>query len=518
MLSKSQHCLVARLLQETTLSERKIACIAKCSRPSVSKCKSVITQHHLSWQQLEQMDREALEAAFYPNRLRRSSQKHHPNHADTHNSLMANKLLTTRHCWLRHCEKEGRYAVGRSTFYNGYRGFRKMQKLSMRMEHRGGEIAQVDYAGTVLRYPQKRKLPDLIANIFVAVYPCSNYIFAHTTPGQTMQDWIEAHVAFLETSGGSTDTIMPDNPKALVTKANPEKVLNANYEAFSKWYGVSILPTRVRHPQDKACVENEVGHITDAILADMKGMHFTSLEAINAYLKVEIDKLNNKPFQKRNSTRALDFKKWDKPFLSPLPEKPFKIIEQVFNIKVPEDYMVLVDGHFYSVPYKYAHKPVEIHLTRKDVTVLYDMKAIACHERSVESGKMTRLTEHMHPNHAHMDSKTVEFYLEWAAPFGDHTQALLQAQFDSSYQNSFRANQICRSIQKFFKEKEFTQSEFENACQYVMKHCKRSLTELKHVLASGMYKDVATSQPDALLYHSNVRGSEYYDQHSSGSV
>ncbi len=147
MLRKPQYCLVARLSQETSLSERKIARIAKCSRPSVSKCKSAIIQHSLSWQQLEQMDSADLNAKFHPKRLARSSKKHPPNHAETHDILMANKLLNINHCWFRHCEKEGEHAVGKSTFYEGYRQYRQEQKLSMRMEYRGGEIAQVDHAG-----------------------------------------------------------------------------------------------------------------------------------------------------------------------------------------------------------------------------------------------------------------------------------------------------------------------------------------------------------------------------------
>ena len=518
MLSKPQYCLVARLSQETALSERKIARIAKCSRPSVSKCKSVITDHNLSWQQMEQMDCAELNAKFHPNRLTRSSQKHHPNHAETNDILMANKLLNINHCWFRHCEEEGEHAVGKSTFYEGYRKFRQDQKISMRIEYRGGEIAQVDYAGTVLRYPQKRKLADVVANIFVGVLPCSNYFFAYATPGQTTQDWIDGHIAMFEAWGGVPDTIVTDNAKALVTKANPEKVLNANYEAFSKWYGVAILPAKVRYPKGKAGVENEVGHIKYSILGEMKDMHFSSLKAINAYLKEEVDKLNNKPFQKRNSSRTRDFEKWDKPHLRPLPDKPFKIIELVSKVKVPSDAMILVDEHFYSVPYRYAHKSVEVQVTRNEVRILHDMKQVASHTRSFESGKMTRVSEHMHPNHRYMDDKPVEYYLDWAAEFGESVKQLVEAQFDSPYRNSRRANQACRAIQRLLNDSDLPKSDINQACYYVMTYCKPNPTNLKHTLSSGVYADVATSQPDALLSHSNVRGSGYYDHQPEGRM
>lgn len=511
MLSKSQRCLIARLIQETSLSTRKIAQIAKCSRPSVAKCQSVIANHGLSWQEMEHMSSEQLDGKFYPSLVVRSSKKHHPNHEDTHQALMKNKLLRTRNCWLRHCEKEGQHAVGKSTFYDGYRKFRQMQKLSMRMEYNGGEIAQVDYAGTVLRYKNKKAGKDVVANFFFGLLCRSSYLFALATPGQTTQDWIDGHIAFLEHIGGVMDTIVPDNPKALVTKTNPEKVLNANYEAFSKWYGVSILPARVGHPQDKAGVENGIGDFKTTVLADMKDMTFFSLDEINAHLRREAERFSNRRFQKRNSTRKIDFEAWDKPHLKPLPEKRFEIIEKVSRERVTAEHVLLFDEHYYSVPHTFIGKWVDVHVTKHEVKIFYDMQEIAKHRRSDESGGMTRVKAHMPVKHQHMIEHPVEHYLQWACDIGPYTQALIRAQFEGAYKNSMRANSACRRIQHVFEKSDMSNDRFERACAYVTRYCSPTVTNLKHTLASRLYEDNAVAQSEYLLSHENVRGSAYYN-------
>jgi hypothetical protein len=70
----------------------------------------------------------------------------------------------------------------------------------------------------------------------------------------------------------------------------------------------------------------------------------------------------NKPFQKKDGSRATLFAE-ERTHLLPLPKTPFelaawKIATVAFN------YHIAVDDHYYSVPFEYIKKKVDVRLTR----------------------------------------------------------------------------------------------------------------------------------------------------------
>jgi hypothetical protein len=92
--------------------------------------------------------------------------------------------------------------------------------------------------------------------VFVAVLGASNYTYAEATWTQSLPDWTGSHVRTLEFLGGVPRTIVPDNLRAAVLRANwYEPGINPTYRDLAAHYGTAILPTRVRRPRDKAKVE-----------------------------------------------------------------------------------------------------------------------------------------------------------------------------------------------------------------------------------------------------------------------
>lgn len=85
----------------------------------------------------------------------------------------------------------------------------------------------------------------------------------------------------------------------------------------------SFLP-RVRAPKDKAAVEGTVGIISTFILAALRNRQFLSLPELNEAIWERLEAFNNKPFQKKNGSRASLFAE-EKPFLRPLPPYPFEL-------------------------------------------------------------------------------------------------------------------------------------------------------------------------------------------------
>ncbi len=109
------------------------------------------------------------------------------------------------------------------------------------------------------------------ANIFVAAMDVTGYCFCLATPTQTAADWLGATAQALSFYGGVPQLIVPDNPRALVTKADRyEPVLTDTVRHFARHYGCSVLPARAYHPQDKPKVELSVLLVERWILARLR--------------------------------------------------------------------------------------------------------------------------------------------------------------------------------------------------------------------------------------------------------
>ena len=73
--------------------------------------------------------------------------------------------------------------------------------------------------------------------------------------------------------GGVPAAIVPDNLKAAVSRSDRnEPVINEGFAAFAEHYSCAVYPARVRHPKDKALVENAVKTaFTKSVYADIEG-------------------------------------------------------------------------------------------------------------------------------------------------------------------------------------------------------------------------------------------------------
>lgn len=86
------------------------------------------------------------------------------------------------------------------------------------------------------------------------------------------------------------------------------------------------------------------------IVAPLRHHKFFVLEELNAAIRELLAKLNNRPFRKRDGSRASVFAALDKPALRPLPAEPFDLSEWS-RARVNIDYHVSFDANLYSVPY-----------------------------------------------------------------------------------------------------------------------------------------------------------------------
>ena len=305
---------------------------------------------------------------------------------------------------------------------------------------------------------------------------------------------------------------MPDNTKTGVTKAHRyDPDLNPTYYNFALHCGFGIVPARPYKPRDKAKVENAVQVAQRWIVAALRHRKFFSLEELNEAIRTLLDKLNHRPFRKKDGTRASVWEAVDKPALKPLPIEPFDLSEWS-RARVNIDYHVTFDANLYSVPYNLVHEMVEIRSTPTTVEILHKGARVASHLRSRGRGQAVTNEEHRPKSHrAHLEW-TPSRMVHWAQTIGPHTARLFERIMNDKphpemgYRGCLG---IIRLAEKYSAQRVEAASEralLTGACRYksVESILRNSLDQAP--LPPSLPQPSSTPPP-----HDNIRGSEYFE-------
>jgi transposase len=165
------------------------------------------------------------------------------------------------------------------------------------------------------------------------------------------------------------------------------------------------VPARPYEPRDKAKIESGVQVVERWIVSALRNRKFFSLTELNQAIRELLVRLNERPFRKRDGSRASLFQSLEKPVLAPLPAERFDM-SQWTRATVNIDYHVAFDGNFYSVPYTLVQQVVEVRSTPTTVEIFHRGQRVASHVRSRDRGKM--ITQHEHRPKSH------QAHLEWS--------------------------------------------------------------------------------------------------------
>ena len=162
------------------------------------------------------------------------------------------------------------------------------------------------------------------------------------------------------------------NLKAAVTRHTKDGLLlNAVFSDLEDCYDTIVLPPPPRKPRGKATVENHVKYLETHLIERLKEGTYTSLESINQETKKIIADINQRDFQDRKDirrSRTYAFETYDKPRMSPLPQGRFTVCDYKFFLRVPDNYHLEYDGHYYSVLYTRHGKPAMLRERYASVT------------------------------------------------------------------------------------------------------------------------------------------------------
>ena len=267
---------------------------------------------------------------------------------------------------------------------------RKKDEIFVRIETEPGEEAQVDFGYVGLTpLSNRRKRKTWVFNMRLSY---SRLDYYEKVYDQRVETFIQCHINAFKYFGGIPKYIKIDNLKAAILEANfYEPVYQQLYKNFADQHGFKPIPCRVRRPNDKGKVESGIKYVKSNFFS---GRRFKDEKDLSYRLRNWLEKTCNQ--RVHGTTRKIPrevFESQEKNKLKPLPLEEFKMAN-VSSRKVYHDCHIYVEYNYYSVPFEYVGKEVDIELTENLLKVFYQGKEIALHPRQKERGKFCANMSH----------------------------------------------------------------------------------------------------------------------------
>lgn len=498
-------------LQSLGLNKSQIAAACGCSRTTVIKVLDLAALKGLRFPLPEGMSDIQLAEALFPPDAAKPIYKM-PDYEYVEHEMQKSGV-TLNLLWLEYCEQchnNGELPYQLTQFKKYYHDHTAKSSATMHLDHKPGEIMQVDWAGDTASVIDTDTGEGIPVYVFVAVLPYSGYAYVEGFFSMDQECWTTAHVNAFKYFGGVAKIIQCDNLKTGVDKNSKNEIkLNRAYSELAEHYNTAILPCRVRTPKDKAMVEGTVGVISTFIIATLRNRRFLSLHEFNRAVSERLYEFNHKTFQKREGSRALSFEE-ERAFLMPLPPRPYELSTWKIATVAP-NYHISVEKMNYSVPYEYIKKKVDIRLTRNTVEVFYDGNRICSHRRLYgRANQYSTIEDHMPKDHQKYIQWNGERFIKWAAKIGPNTQTVIAGILNGCKveQQGYKA---CLGLLKLADK--YTPERLENACKRALGFTPRpSYKNIQVIVSSGQDKmeDKSENHDEPSDQYGFTRGSSYY--------
>lgn len=499
---------VLRLLH-LGLSQRAIMKSAKVSAHLVVRIRKFCKERQLSYAEALELDDDDLK----PRRKKgvKISNAKRPDTKYIHSELKKKgvtlKLLHDE--YVQECLVTGEEFLKYTQFCNVYKEYVEDNKLTMHIERKPGERIEVDWAGgTIPIYNNVQSEVIGKAYIFVAVLPFSQYMYAAASLNMKTEAWINHHINMFRFFEGAATILQIDNLKTGVIshKKYEEIVYNQAFQEMCEYYDTAVMASRVRHPKDKASAEGSVGYLTNEIIGRLRNRRFTSIYELNEKIEQVVNELNRRPFQKRDYSRFYVFDNEEKEYLKPLPEMPYQYALWKKAI-VQLNYHVSFDYNYYSVPYKYTRKEVDLRISQNMIELFYQGERIASHVRLLSGkGRYMTIEEHMPKNHKEYGEWNKERILMWAQKCGPSVYQVIQNIFKRA-RFEVQVYHQCITILKLSQT--HSKQILDQACEYILEQqitpIHKNFKTIIQQIESNLLKEEKKGNVGAIL-----RGSEYY--------
>lgn len=502
---------LCRLILTTSLSNRHIGEALRVAPNTVGRYRQRLSDLGFLWDEVSTWDEQTADHRL--NSAGRSAFMHkfvEPDWAHAHEELQHRGVTVT----LLHEEYATGLDAGVMSLTEYRRRLARYQRtrgLVMRQVRRPGECLFLDFSGVRPWLTDPTTDERTPVELFVAVMGASRKTFAWAVASQTLPDWIEANNKAFAYFGAAPMFLVPDNLKAAVIshKRDEGAVIHPTYAECAAHYGTIVLPTRVRHPKDKAPVELGVKIVQRWILARLRHRTLTSLGSLNEAIVELLEPLNAKPMRGvGGKSRNELFEELDRPAMKALPLEPYTFAEWQIGIRVGQDYHVRWDQQYYSVPHTLVGAKINLKATAATVSMYHRDRRVALHARRLEPGFVSTLPEHQSKAHQMYAQHDAAAIMAWAETIGGAVALFLQRHIQR-HRRPALSLQAGRGLQRLARE--FGTDRLQIACERALSMHARGISSVESILRRRLDKAVLSPLPETTpTAHEHVRGPDYY--------
>lgn len=501
---------VLRLRFELGLGQRAIARACSISQSTVHEYLNRAAAAGVVWPLGEEWDEQRVEQALFGERqvVKQLSEQVLPDFPALHAELQQHPHLTLQLAWeeYRQVHPEG---YGYSRFCELYQRWRGKQDVVLRQVHKPGEKGFVDWAGATIPVHDPVTGEIWPASLFVMVLGASSYTYAEATRDQQLAAWINAHLHAFEYFSGVPRLLIPDNLRTGVSRAcryDPD--LNPTYQEFAMHYAVGVVPARPYRARDKAKVEVGVQVAERWIIAALRHQKFFRLADLNHAIRELLERLNQRPFKKREGSRASVFAAVERNALRALPVEPFDMSQWSYA-RVNIDYHIAFDANFYSAPYTLVQERVEVRATPTTIEIFHKGQRVASHVRGHGREQVFTQREHRPKSHqAHLEW-TPSRMVHWAEQIGPHTAKLFE-RILAEKPHPEMGYRSCLGIIRLAEQ--YSSTRMEAAADRAIRTGACRFKSVKSILKNSLDQQPLPEPPLSLPpSHDNIRGAEYFE-------
>ncbi len=378
--------------------------------------------------------------------------------------------------------------------------------VTVRLEVAPGSQAQVDlgYAGMMVD-PSTGKLRRAWAFIMSLSY--SRHRFVRFIFRLDIQSWIDCHILAFEFFGGVPSSIVLDNLKTGVTKADIyDPTLNRAYAELERYYGFVADPAKVGKPKHKGKVERGISVVRKHLLAgrtfrDINEANQRALQWSREGIGMEVHGTT-----KRRPWEV--FVQEEAPHLKPLPPERFESPDWK-KCRVHPDHHIVFDRAYYSLPTRFIGKEVWVRGSRGLVQVFFNEQLIKTHMRAECPGTWRTDPSDYPPQKLAYLMATPSYCREKASEVGPHTEALVREVLrEHAMRNLRKAQAILRLAEKH------GQASMEAAAERALFFGNFNYRSIKAILERGWLPPPETISPSRIplspLGQSFLRAPDYF--------
>lgn len=291
-------------------------------------------------------------------------------------------------------EKEKGISVGLRTVERAVKGHRMLARAEARATTRyetgPGEQSQIDFGERLVVVGGE----SVKVYFFVFTLGFSRRIYVRAFTNERLHSWLAGMEGAFRHFGGVTETVLLDNPRALVTSHDVrtrEVVFSESLRAFAKHWGLTPRACAPYRARTKGKDERGVAYVKRNAIA---GREFGSWGELEAHLERWMHEVADTRMHRTTEERPIDRFERERDRLRPIEGKPSFVRAREYVRVVHADLCVDLDTNSYSVPWQHIGQEVTV-LARDGVVIVRRTGVeIARHPEAV--GRKARVIDNRH--------------------------------------------------------------------------------------------------------------------------